>query len=911
MAHPPRQSLLERLRSSTGVRLLPLLAVFGLVAFVVVVALPALFGGLYQTLFGSPIISYAFAIVGAVLGTLVVLGRMPQGTASRQMYASLRSKGWIGMGVLFGFALSIASFLTTMEGMLNFTRVVGVDGRGNSTAVGIAVLVSLGIQGVLFIISWIVAEDLAKRQRYRADNDMTKSKSRWRFWARQSPQDEQDDFGDVAVEARVSRSYWDRGIERQAVALPSYIVVGAPKLLMLGVAMFASVFFSFDSLFDRVFKETERKQVQIAHTRSVTSAAFTDMRDQLVELRGTQLVDLRGSDAWSDFTRNLEAVLTTAQNAEQEIAAILRTQREERQRELNLLRSQLTASIEAVRQKSDEITRLETGDVTQVAVDVDQLRSQIAEAQSAVNEAQTQVDRFTELANIEEKVGGVDANGNPILRDDGSRIPPGRGPRWRDYEAQRVFHNTALTARRATLERDQQRLAEAVAATGTRGSALEAARAQLVGLESERDIAQGRVDEAEAALRSVNIPGGDTDSLDLASIVNNIRLTRDRFLASGSSVEFTAMVEGCASMLAALELNAAQLPQIASLTCDASAISQPADRLSGYETALLSFDRDAYASVERAISNGELVNGRAVPEVRCFVDRDFNGLTSVSSIVGQGRECLNVAGLPADREASIRSDLDTVERENSPETSNFTRTLASLKRGDMLGWVALALAIAIDSLVFFSALAASFAASGARSDDDDHNSGGPLPPLDIDPRDPPGVVAQKLFLTYSRPFSTKGGENGILVDLNLVKSGAYRAKLRNLIMSLPQKHFRLPAKDIFHIRLAGRAQIVRELNSELRRLRIEFKDYGAHASAGANLNLRGHQGVDMDGVEEGYTTPEEYFTDVDFDFKVASQPSGSDQYARYEDGDADNVVPMPNSNTFGSPKIGPQNFTRS
>ncbi|NJL29584.1 MAG: hypothetical protein HC897_17700 [Thermoanaerobaculia bacterium] len=54
--------------------------------------------------------------------------------------------------------------------------------------------------------------------------------------------------------------------------------------------------------------------------------------------------------------------------------------------------------------------------------------------------------------------------------------------------------------------------------------------------------------------------------------------------------------------------------------------------------------------------------------------------------------------------ADPRARLQRIAEENSPNTSHFERTVIWLMRGFPLAWIALAIAISIDLLVFISAV---------------------------------------------------------------------------------------------------------------------------------------------------------------------------------------------------------------
>ncbi len=134
-------------------------------------------------------------------------------------------------------------------------------------------------------------------------------------------------------------------------------------------------------------------------------------------------------------------------------------------------------------------------------------------------------------------------------------------------------------------------------------------------------------------------------------MVATIRRARDEFLTTGSKESFNAMANGCVRLQSILERNKDKFDSFSALSCDAGLISEHTDHLR------------------------ELSTNLARLSAACVVNREYYGLNNVEAYVAKGRSCLNLAKLPYAFEQPIRALLDKVERENSEETSNFTRSL--------------------------------------------------------------------------------------------------------------------------------------------------------------------------------------------------------------------------------------------
>ncbi len=362
-------------------------------------------------------------------------GKTP-GFLQRQR-GKLLAQGTIGLSIFFAFFLSIGSFLTTTEGMINFTTPEGNTEGALPFSVPISLTVSLGIQGVLFIISWVVAQDLAERSRKRAEATGHKPHLLVRMFLGLG--------GLIGLRPRSGRRGSADTPTSQVSEIP-YVISDFGKVAMLLISMFASVFFSFDSLFDRVFKLAERKKIELSIARSETASSFSLIRNGLIESRSDKLEQLADSEGWSEYHRNVNAVLDLALNSQKILTDSIRQQQAELEADADKIKVELNENLAELEKYRTQINALKNGETITTGPDPEQLKLQLAPIKLRVDSLRVEIARLDVEMNIEAVEGRVGP--------DGKRRPAGKGPAYRALKKERGVAQSELTP----LQKQQKKL---------------------------------------------------------------------------------------------------------------------------------------------------------------------------------------------------------------------------------------------------------------------------------------------------------------------------------------------------------------------------------------------------------------------------------------------------------------------
>jgi hypothetical protein len=556
-----------------------------------------------------------------------------------RLWRLLSSNGKIGLAVAAAFLLAFAQFFTTRLGLSNFIPWWWV-----------AVMAAVGIQVILYLGAWLVAERSADRaflRRKRLELDAGLS--------------EPEELSRAEAAVKSSGTWW--------------------IWIMFGTGLWVSVFFSFDALFDRVYLPEQQTLNNLKVARSSIGSMFGSMEKKLVEDRNDELKNLTNTKEWQAWQTNLLKILDTADNSKELLQNAWNTENNKIQMDLADARQRLQKQQElVVRTKSEletigrEPAAAQSAQAGNAATELKQAEDRRDEIQRGVSDLERERDDVRAKLDPEAKAGGLDAQGK--------RRPAGQGPVWRELKAKFDAIEAELGVRRRSLEEMKRRVEnlkrDSVAAAANRGIK----ETELQKAESEIDDLTLKVKNAESRRRSFAGEGEKTfGSLSgVSDQVLGLRRALANFTGTGSSDAFNTVRNGCNSLLEILRQQEKTKEYLGQASCDATAVAPRIAKLAGFETAMAKYE-----------------------EV-CRVDDSFNALTAVKGMVDRARVCAGLSSLPFSRINAERSEIDKVEQENSPNTSHFERAIATLSRGDKLAWLALAIAFSIDFLVLVAAM---------------------------------------------------------------------------------------------------------------------------------------------------------------------------------------------------------------
>jgi hypothetical protein len=581
--------------------------------------------------------------------------------ASTWKWAVLKKErdGLVGLAILCGISTSIASFYTTFIGSLTFFGLAPQQ-------VVFGFLLALGIQGAMYIASWLVAEEAATHARAGAGARRGQSR-RGSFW-----------------------------------------IKNRTKILILLVCMFASVFFSFASHFKNVYGDERLKLANVQNARSDTTKVLVDAENAIVEERNAVSERLKSSADWAVFNRGLEQLLQIADRQPDLVRKALNERRATAEGELAKIRTEMESKGKALAEVTGKIEAIKAFKAAPDAAQVNDSAG-LAQLEQQAATARERKLLFERAAEIEVTTGNdperVPAECQEIARTqvanrtaapanaknakrrpaaDGSvRTRAQTGPVHRCLLQNAQEANINLRRFEAEITRLKGIREGQLTADASRNADIGKLETERTRITSELAVLDSRRSDAEQAYKAIE---GNNQQI-LSSVGNNdfvktLRGDRDEFLRAGNRAVFDRLIGSCATLLEVVQRTkdvGGAAGQASAAQCDTSRLLAPIDRLTTLNVAL-----ERYRAA-------------------CVVNQEFNTLGDPAKYVSKGSECLAIAKVP-ERTVAASNVLDRIAQLNHPATAPFERAIASLQRWDILAWLSLALAIAVDVIVLLSAL---------------------------------------------------------------------------------------------------------------------------------------------------------------------------------------------------------------
>jgi hypothetical protein len=208
--------------------------------------------------------------------------------------------------------------------------------------------------------------------------------------------------------------------------------------------------------------------------------------------------------------------------------------------------------------------------------------------------------------------------------------------------------------------------------------------ASLAKLRGEAATAEQRIQVAEAN-RS-----GDTSvpRVDPARVRSAFERAVGEFRQQPTVEHLNALSSQCNQLLAAMEATDATKARVRGIDCDPKQASDASSRVFALNAGIVS-----YAQM--------CAGGDKLPQAG-----------GIDVLLQFGRKCLQESGLPSKESAEMAAVLSSIDLNRDDKAHRFVVTWNAFADGNRLAYLALAIAIAIDSLVFMSGL---FGANAVRS----------------------------------------------------------------------------------------------------------------------------------------------------------------------------------------------------
>ncbi len=653
-------------------------------------------------------VSYTLAAI-LMMSILGLLWRV-RTRLMRGIEETVFSNWQLGLLGATGIVLSLASGYTTWDGMRNFTGEPLLSG-----------MVTFGIQGVMLIVAWLIGESFAvgmNQQSVRRDKGalgldamtanilgalvgialftavvslfVTGGSGVPTFPGAGTGPASGSGAGTLAQQAASWTKFGDQLllIVTALLALAFVALFASSDLLkpyiqstrivvknmilwvMFLACMATSVFFSFDSLFTSIFPQSERVRAAELRAQNQVAGLMADVEQRIVGSRLEEAQNLFSSPGFQTYDGQMTKLADASRAAASEIEAFFNQQLEDRNRAIKTQQERAASAQGAqaglsLRRESigAELIRLKS-ERPALAAEFDTRKADV-EAKSK----EVDVKRVEALA----EAGGVEGTGKE-----------GRGPVYR----QRLDEQTKL---QAAVKIAEERLADArkrLQAADSRITVIEREQSSLEGelakLKGEQETADQRIKMAQEQL-----PSDGNTRVDPARITPTFENTRAEFRQEPTQTKLLQVQQLCTQIYTAMATASPGTKKaVADVECDPKQAA---------EAAAVVFALNA--GTERFASS-------------CKGGDKLIQNTSTDALFGFARKCLADSGLTSRETDQLRTRINFIELNRDDKAHRFVVTWNAFQDGNRLAYLALAIAIAIDSLVFMSGL---FGANALRS----------------------------------------------------------------------------------------------------------------------------------------------------------------------------------------------------
>lgn len=589
--------------------------------------------------------------------------------------------------------LSLASGWRTWDGMNNFT--------GEPV---LSFMITFGIQAVMLIVAWLIGESFATGMSHRPDGSKVQRKPAdsaigmmlglaivgaiFYFllhafgavsWTRTANfAFDWSKFATVAMYFAIVllalgafAFSFSRGGD---IAVPyvqgtRVIARNAVLWVMFVACMGTSVFFSFDSFFTAIFPKEERARAAELRAQNQVGGIMADIQATITSRRVSEAVALFESDAWKGYDAQLTLLARHAQDASGEIERYFLQQMEDQRRLVAEQQERIaTAQRGQVGLQAKKISLTE--ELARIKGERPGLAAEYAQHKSELDAKAREVDDKRVEALAEDR--GVEGTGKQ-----------GRGPVYRQRMAELAKLQDEYKIKEERTKDAQKRLNT----VETRITQIERELATIDG-----DIAK-LVGEAGTAEQRIKVTQGSSaaeeDSrLDPSRMVPAFERARAEFRQEPTAERLAAVQQLCSQLTGALASTPATETKALDIDCNPKEANEAAAIIFGLNRGLQTF------------------------ETQCAGGSRLAQFQSPDELFGFVRKCLADSGLPSADTENLRLAINRAELNRDDKAHRFVVTWNAFHDGNHLAYLALAIAIGLDSLIFMAGL---FGANAVRS----------------------------------------------------------------------------------------------------------------------------------------------------------------------------------------------------
>lgn len=634
----------------------------------------------------------AMAAVSLVVLTLLFRSNMARRV--RKVFEDMMFSNWqLGLLATTGLVLSAASGWTTWDGMRNFTGEPLLSG-----------MITFGIQGVMLIVAWLIGESFATGMNARP----TPAASRYASPATQTwlgtiigmlafigilalimQWSGQADVRNASADDLTWRTTGDKfiifAVGLLLVALFTLyaasdlvrpylqgfrvIVKNSVLWVMFLACMTTSVFFSFDSLFSAIFPQEERVRAAQLRAQNQVAGVIADIEQTIARRQNSETAALFETSQWKDYEGQLSGIARAAAASEGAIERYVNEQIETRRSNVNEQQERMASAQAGQAGLAGRKIAL-TDEKARLTTQRPQLATEVAEKKSVYDAALREVDAKRVEALAEQR--GVEGTGRE-----------GRGPEYRarmgelrQLEGVAEIANERLGDVQKLLTDSDKRLASIDRELATIDG-------ELAKLKGEAETAEQRIKLAQDAVTDTAAP-----ALDPTRVLPAFERAVADFRTGPSLEKLNAVQQMCGDIRGALTATPETKSLVSGLDCDPKSTADAAGPLFA------------------------LQSGVAVFRQTCSGGDKLVAQTSADALFAFARTCVTDSGLPSADTDQLRASINSIELARDDKAHRFVVTWNAFHDGNRLAYLALAIAVAIDALVFMSGL---FGANAVRS----------------------------------------------------------------------------------------------------------------------------------------------------------------------------------------------------
>lgn len=590
--------------------------------------------------------------------------------------------------------LSLASGWRTWDGMKNFT--------GEPVA---ALLMTFGVQSVLLIIAWLIGESFASGLRTRRRSD---AKSAWGHF--------EPAIGGVVgalcavgIAAAIAnafglfdgmrapgagRSGWlefaDKSLyvgvgllvlaallinHRSDVVQPylqsaRLIAKNAILWVMLLLCMATAAFFSFDSFFNSIFPQSERARSAEIRSQRQVAGVVNDIGVLVSKRQIEEAEHLFQSTGWQTYEKQISGLAQASHGAEQAIEQYFVDQMEAHK-----------SAMAAQQERMATARSGQAGLVSRKNVLVDELNRLKGERPALAG------DLSEKKSELDTRARGVDAKRVEMMAEERGAegtLKVGKGPMYRERRAELQQLQDAHKIQEQRVGDAQKRLETVDKRIAQIEREIAALDGDLGKLRGEADAAAQRISVAE----QTKAGGSDTPKVDPARVRSAFERAVTQFRQEPTVEHLNALATQCTQLLGAISATPTTRDRVRNIDCDPKPATEAAARVFALNAGLASFTQNC-------------AGGDKLPTT-----------AGTDALLEFGRRCLQDSGLPSADSGEMAARISSIDLNRDDKAHRFVVTWNAFLDGNRLAYLALAIAVSLESLVFMSGL---FGANAVRS----------------------------------------------------------------------------------------------------------------------------------------------------------------------------------------------------